>query len=120
MLILAGILTPVTHTDANGLPLGSEADNTYRKFLLLDTGLMLRLLNMALGDTTQITTQILTDNAADLVNKGPIAEQIVGLEMLRYKTPNLRHELYCWVRQAKNSQAEIDYITNYNQAILPI
>ena len=120
MLILAGILTPVTHTDANGLPLGSEADNTYRKFLLLDTGLMLRLLNMALGDTTQITTQILTDNAADLVNKGPIAEQIVGLEMLRYKTPNLRHELYYWVRQAKNSQAEIDYITNYNQAILPI
>lgn len=120
MLILAGILTPVTHTDANGLPLGSEADNTYRKFLLLDTGLMLRLLNMALGETTQITTQILTDNAADLVNKGPIAEQIVGLEMLRYKTPNLRHELYYWVRQAKNSQAEIDYITNYNQTILPI
>lgn len=44
MLILAGILIPVTHTSANGVPLGSEADYSYRKMLLLDTGLMLRLL----------------------------------------------------------------------------
>ena len=35
---------------------------------------------------------------------------VSGLEMLRYKTPNLRHELYYWVRLAKNSQAEVDYI----------
>ena len=39
MLILAGILIPVTHTSANGVPLGSEADYSYRKMLLLDTGL---------------------------------------------------------------------------------
>lgn len=33
MLILAGILIPVTHTSANGVPLGSEADYSYRKML---------------------------------------------------------------------------------------
>ena len=49
MLTLAGIITPVMHTNANGLPLGSEADPTYRKMLLLDSGLLLRWLNMT-GD----------------------------------------------------------------------
>ena len=38
LLTLAGILHPVTHTDANGLPLGSEEDKSYQKMLLLDTG----------------------------------------------------------------------------------
>ena len=120
MLVQAGILIPVTHTDANGLPLGSEADGTYRKMLLLDSGLMLRLLNMTMGDVSQITTQILTASAADLVNKGPMAELVAGLEMFRYQSPNLRHELFYWYRQAKNSQAEVDYVTAYRQKVLPI
>ena len=59
MLILAGIITPVTQTNANGLPLGSEADPTYRKMLLLDSGLLLRWLDMT-GDITALTAQILT------------------------------------------------------------
>ena len=120
MLIRAGILIPVTHTNANGLPLGSEADHSYRKILLLDTGLMLRLLNMTMGDISQITTHILTAGAADLVNKGPMAEQMVGLEMLRYQSPNIRHDLFYWVRQARNSQAEIDYVASHLQNVLPV
>lgn len=39
-----------------------------------------------MGNATEITTRILTSNAADLVNKGPVAEQIAGLEMLRYRS----------------------------------
>lgn len=120
MLILAGLLIPVTHTAANGLPLGSEADSSYRKMLLLDTGLMLRLLNMSMGNITEITTHILTASASDLINKGPVAEQIAGLEMLRYQSPNIRHELFYWVRLTKNSQAEIDYLTHHAQTVLPI
>lgn len=120
MLILSGILIPVTHTDANGLPLGGETDRAYRKILLLDTGLMLRLLNMSTGDISQITTHILTDSAAELVNKGPMAEQMAGLELLRYQSPHIRHDLFYWLRQAKNSQAEIDYIVSLRQNIWPI
>lgn len=85
MLILSGILIPVTYTDANGLPLGGETDRAYRKILLSDTGLMLRLLNMSISDISQITTRILADSAAELVNKGPMAEQMAGLELLRYQ-----------------------------------
>lgn len=120
LLSLAGILHAVTHTDANGLPFGSEADSSYQKMLLLDTGLLLRLLYMSLGDISDLTTHILTASAADLANKGPIAELVVGLEMLHYLSPNIRHELYYWVRHAKNSQAEVDYISNYLQTVIPI
>ena len=120
LLIKAGIVIPVTHTDANGLPLGDEADESYRKLLLLDTGLMLRLLNMTMGNTSTITTHILTATAADLVNKGPMAEMLAGLELLHYRSPNLRHDLFYWVRQAKNSLAEIDYLLSRDMKVLPL
>ena len=120
LLIKAGILIPVTHTDGNGLPLGDEADESYRKLLLLDTGLMLRLLNMSMGDISSITTHILTATAADLVNKGPMAEMLAGLEVLHYLSPNIRHDLFYWVRQAKNSLAEIDYLLSRDMKVLPL
>lgn len=119
MLTLAGIITPVIHTNANGLPLGSEVDPTYRKMLLLDSGLLLRWLNMS-GDTSELTAQILTHSATDLVNKGALTEMITGLELLRYRTPNMRHELFYWVRKAKNAQAEVDYLATYQSEVLPI
>ena len=119
LLIKAGVLVPVTHSSGNGLPLGDEADESIRKILLLDTGLMLRLLNMTMGDTSAITAQILTATAADLVNKGPMAEMLAGLELLHYLTPNLHHDLYYWVRQAKNATAEIDYLLSRDMKVLP-
>lgn len=120
MLTKAGIVIPVTHSDGNGLPLGSEADKSYQKMLLLDTGLMLRLLNMTTGDISELTEQILTSDIADLVNKGPMAEMLAGIELLHYRTPNIRHEIYYWQRQAKNSQAEVDFLSSYHQTVLPI
>lgn len=119
MLLLAGICTQVVRTDANGLPLGSESDFSYRKILVLDSGLLLRLLNMSSVDVSKIASEILTEDTAELVNKGPLAEMIAGLEMVRYKTPNLRQELYYWVRLAKNSQAEIDYV-EAKDGVMPV
>ena len=49
-----------------------------------------------------------------------MAEQIAGLEMLRYQSPNIRHDLFYWVRQARNLQAEIDYLTSHLQNVLPV
>lgn len=120
MLEKAGLITPVVHSDANGLPLGGEANLSIRKFLLLDTGLLLRILNMTLGDISDITTKILTDSVSDFVNKGPMAEMLVGLEMMRYQSPNLRHDIYYWTRQQKNSLAEVDYVTTNKLKVLPV
>lgn len=120
MLVKAGIALPVTRTAANGLPLGSEANPAHRKYLFLDSGLLLRLLNMAIGGITELTTTILTSSATDLINKGPLAEMIAGLEFHRYQSPNIRHDLYYWSRDAKNSVAEIDYLITRNQKIIPV
>lgn len=120
MLVKAGLLVPVTRTAANGLPLGDEADYTYQKYLLFDSGILLRLLNMSLGSIQQITEQILTATETDLVNKGKISEMIAGLEILKNMPCTLRHELFYWVREEKNSQSEVDYLEPYNTGILPI
>lgn len=120
MLTRSGIVIPVTHSNANGLPLGNEIEQNIRKMLLLDTGLMLRLLKMTMGNIDEITTQILTSSAADLVNKGNVSEMLAGLEFLRYQTLNMRHEMYYWVRQSKNSLAEIDYMIPMGAKVIPV
>ena len=120
MLILAGLCVPVIRTDANGLPLGSGTDMAYRKILIFDPGIMMRILNMTLGDISQMTAEILTESASNLVNRGPLAELVAGLEMQRYQSPNIRHTLYYWIRDAKNSQAEVDYVDSLGGNVLPI
>ena len=120
LLFLAGLLIPVTHTNAGGLPLGSGADTSYRKILPLDCALTLRLLNMTMPDASSLTTHILTAPASDLVNKGAMAELVAGLELLHYQSPHLRHEMFYWTRQTKNSLAEIDYLTVQDMHVLPI
>jgi len=119
-LTMAGLLIPVTKTPANGLPLGDNADSSYQKILVFDSGILLRLLNMSLGSIQHITEQILTASEAELVNKGKIAEMIAGLEILKNMPSNLRHEMFYWVREEKNSQSEVDYLEPHNAKILPI
>ncbi|MCM1310776.1 MAG: AAA family ATPase [Bacteroides sp.] len=120
LLSMAGLIESVTRTDANGIPLGSEADSSYKKYFPLDPGLMLRMLNMSSGSVQELVSHILTGDVVEIVNKGPMAEMIAGLEMVRYKTPNLRHNLFCWVRMERNSVAEVDYVEARQGKILPI
>ena len=117
---MAGLVIPATHTAANGLPLGGEADKSFRKMLFIDSGLLLRMLNMTMGNAKEITTQILTANVNDLVNKGSMAEMIAGLEIVRNQTPNLKYQLYYWVRQVRGAQAEIDYIVAKDSKVVPV
>lgn len=120
LLTQAGIVIPVTHSDSNGLPLGGEANPSYQKMLLLDSGLQLRLMNMSLGNATATAAEILTSSVEDLVNKGPLTEMLAGLEILRNKTPNMRHELFYWNRQQRNSLAEVDYVDARAAKVAPI
>ena len=113
LLIMAGIIIPVTHTAANGLPLGAEINEKFRKFLIIDTGLMLRLLNNSM-DT------ILLASDRNLVNKGEIAEVFVGLELLKNGCPYERQELFYWLRLSKGAEAEVDYVISSNNKIVPI
>jgi uncharacterized protein len=113
LLTMAGIIIPVTHTAANGLPLGAEINTKFRKFLFMDTGLLLRMLNLSME-------HILLSPARDLVNKGAVSEVFAGLELMKNGSPFERQELYYWLRLSKGAQAEVDYIISGNGHILPI
>lgn len=120
MLVSAGLLTPVKRSHGNGLPLGGETQEDSFKLLLLDTGLTLRLLRFTLGDNREMITHILTSDESQLVNKGPMAEFLAGLELIRYHSPTMRHDLYYWEREERNSKAEVDYLQAHNGSVLPI
>lgn len=120
LLSLAGIIVPVTASSANGLPLEAEERSGYTKYLYLDSGLLLAIQNMMLDNIEQTSMDILTDSAADLVNKGPLTEMIAGNEIIRNRPADMPPMLYYWLRENKNSTAEVDYIISYRGKILPI
>lgn len=120
LLTLAGLLVPVYSTAANGFPLGAEADERCAKYLFLDSGLLLAVLGMDYGSITDISEQILIGNAADLVNKGHITEMVAGLEIIKNMPADSVPSLYFWMREARGSLAEVDYIMAKDMKILPI
>lgn len=113
LLSMAGIIMPVTHTSANGVPLGAELNTKFRKYLFMDTGLLQRLLNLDM-DNVLLSTDV------NLVNKGSLAEVFVGLELLKYGSCYERQELYYWLRLDKGAQAEVDYVLSKSATIIPI
>lgn len=113
LLIMSGLVIPVTHTSANGIPLGAEVNSKKKKLLPLDTGLYQRLLGLNLSDI------VLSDDL-DLINKGAIAEIFVGLELKKTASCYIRDELYFWKREEKNSNAEVDYLLQIGEDIIPI
>jgi hypothetical protein len=113
LLILAGLIIPVTHTDANGLPLGAETNFRKQKMLIFDTGIYLKMLNFNINE-------IVLSLDFNLVNRGALAEMFAGLELLKYTPPYEKAELNYWHREAKNSNAEIDYVIVRNNTITPV
>lgn len=113
LLQLAGIVYPITHTSANGLPLAAAMNTKYRKFLILDTGIYQRFLKLDLG-------QLLTAESLEQINKGAFAELFVGLELLKSVPRNYPTELYYWQREKRGSQAEVDYVIQSHQDIVPV
>ena len=54
----------------------------------------------------------------ELVNEGTIAEQFIGQHLL--SAQNHSPSLNYWVRQAKTSNAEVDYVISEGPLIIPI
>ncbi|MCD4709971.1 MAG: ATP-binding protein [Bacteroidales bacterium] len=113
LLIMSGLVLPVTHTSANGIPLGADIDPKKRKMLLLDTGIFQRLLKLNISD-------LIFNTEFNLVNKGGIAEQFLGLEIVKSASCYEQTDLYYWHREALNSNAEVDYLIQKNSDIVPI
>jgi predicted AAA+ superfamily ATPase len=113
LLTLAGLITPVKHTDGTGVPLGAEESNRYVKYLFFDLGVMLTMLDIPTAD-------ILTASDVDLVNKGGSSEMFAGLEMKKYRDCYQKPEMHYWQNTEKGSNAEVDYLRVRGGKVLPV
>jgi len=112
LLETAGIITRVSQTNASGIPLSSGRHESIFKVIFLDVGLM-HAMNNIYPETVR---------AKDLnaIFRGGVAEQFAGQELLALHSPFSRKTLYYWGRQAKNSIAEIDYLTDIGSQVVPV
>lgn len=113
LLEMAGLLYSVTHSACNGIPLGAEINTKKRKILLFDTGIYQRILGLDIAI-------LLLENDVNIINKGNISELFVGLELLKNTSCYEKHDLYYWQRDKKNSQAEVDYVIQQQEKIIPL
>jgi len=113
LLVMAGLVLPVTHSASNGIPLGAEINPKKRKFLIFDTGIFQRILGLNIGE-------IFIEEDFDVINKGSIAELFVGLELIKNFSVYQKCDLYYWQREALGSQAEVDFVIQKQDNIIPI
>lgn len=119
MLRDAGIIIPVWHTAANGIPLGAGINPKFVKYNLIGHGFLLNLLGI--GDTTNsIVKELLVANTVDLVDKGSLTEMVAGLELLKYMSSNERHDLYYWQNLTRGTVSEVDYVLSSGIDIVPM
>lgn len=113
LLSNARICHRVIATSANGLPLGAETNEKFFKVIMLDCGLCGASLGLSLHQLTSISE-------ISMINNGGMAEQLVG-QLLRTIPPAyLSPSLYYWNREKKGSDAEVDYIIQHENQVIPI
>ena len=113
MLCLARVATSVRRSACNGVPLGAEVDEAYVKGLLLDVGLYCAQVGLDL-------THLKAAANLTLVNSGQLAEQYVGQQLRAARPPHREPDLFCWVRTQRTSNAEVDYVIQHGNLIVPI
>jgi predicted AAA+ superfamily ATPase len=113
LLEMAGLVYPVTHSSSNGIPIGAEINPKKTKLLIFDTGIYQRILGLNVAD-------LLLKDDVEVINKGNIAELFVGLELIKSTQCYEKTGLNYWHREAKNSQAEVDYVIQIQDVIIPL
>ncbi len=109
----AGLMHRVVRSSGQGIPLGSFSDKNDFKVLLLDVGMTQALNKFDISSW-------LIDPSQNFVNQGEIVEAFVGQELLAYSDPIMKEELFYWRRQERTSQAEIDYLIQLRNKVIPL
>ena len=110
-LSLALVVSPCYHSSGNGIPLASEQKSNHFKTFFLDVGLSLSALGLNIDSVT-----------FDLNNiaKGAIAEQLIAQHLLDDRELFQKPQLHYWQRQKQGTNAEIDFLSTYQNHIVPI
>lgn len=109
LLARARLLHKIPSCDPSGLPLGATANPKKFKACLLDIGLLQRICQVP-ADLERRHDDLLA------MYRGKLAEQFVAQEMIAWHGEGLHY----WARDAKNSNAEVDYLAVKNGEIFPV
>lgn len=112
LLNLAGLCHFVYGSSGAGLPLGANLNSKKVKLLYLDIGLYLRDL--------KLHPEVLLQKNIELINTGILAEQFVGQTLLTQEPCFEKAQVYFWARDKAASQAEVDYLYQIHDKIIPI
>jgi uncharacterized protein len=112
-LNLAKVIHLIYHSHANGLPLRAQLDPKIFKAIFVDIGLLCSALGLS---------HLSVIHAPDWawINRGSLAEQFIGQTLFQLYPPYQMPELYYWVREQAQSSAELDYVWQYENQIIPI
>ncbi len=110
LLVMSRIVHAVHHTAANGVPLGAESSEKSFKLLLVDVGLLGRIAGLRLADVEDLVPAY----------EGRLAEQVVGQQLLALGPAFEDRRLFTWRREARNANAEVDYLWTIGETILPV
>ena len=113
LLETAGIIHKVFRSAAQGIPLGAQANPDEFKTIFLDTALSQSILGLERAPW-------LYNPLEAFINKREVVEAFVGQEILSYSSPKQTASLYYWQRDARNSEAEVDYVIQQHETIIPI
>lgn len=112
LLVQAGIVHTIYHSSANGLPLGGEINAKKFKAIPFDHGVYQRSIG--------ITPAELLIKEFDPINKGALAEVYAGCALLAHSSAKRKGELFYWHREQKSSCAEVDFVVQIDQKIVPL
>ncbi|MEI8054810.1 MAG: AAA family ATPase [bacterium] len=112
-LNLAKVIHLVYHSHATGLPLCAQVDYKIFKTIFVDIGLLCSALGLTHLSVIQAPDGV-------WINRGSLAEQFIGQILLQLYPPYQAPELYYWMREQAQSAAELDYVWQYENHIVPI
>lgn len=113
LLERANIIHSVRYSSGQGIPIGAEVDFDIFKVIYLDIGLCQAIVG------SDISAWFLHPLEA-FENRGDIAEAFIGQELICYANPANKADIYFWKRKERNSAAEIDYLIQRGDQIIPI
>jgi predicted AAA+ superfamily ATPase len=109
-LEMSRIVHLVRHTRSASVPLTQLQDIHVFKPFLLDIGMLNYLAGIKLIDMDNLITAF----------EGSLAEQFVLQELIAASEPFHEQKLHYWIREAKNSNAEIDCLYQIRNNVYPV
>ena len=110
LLAKARVCHQVFHSHCSGVPLNADINPNAYKLLFMDVGIA----NNICGNDWIFLESI---DERNLINEGGLAEQFIGQHLLN---PHQAPQLTYWLREARSSNAEVDYVISHGNLIVPI